>query len=286
MSVLIFIILAIAFLIALAFLWLIAPAYTPASMKKMITGQKYAHRGWFDNAGTAPENSMKAFQSAVDKGYAIELDIRLTKDGKVVVFHDDTLKRVCGLQENVDKLSLAELKELKLFGSDERIPEFGELLSLVQGRVQLLVEFKTGLPGADRVKTDTLCKAAMALLDGYQGSFVIESFDYLVLSWFRKHRPGVMRGQLGMGLQCYVPALGKQGAEAIPLYRRKMLSWLLYNHASRPHFISYRFQDAGFGISLCRALGAPIAAWTVKTAEENARVSKHYDAVIFEGFPA
>ncbi len=255
-------------------------------MKKLIAGRKYAHRGLFDNAGQAPENSMKAFEAAIESGYGIEMDIRLTKDGKVVVFHDDTLARVCGFKQPVDTLTLAELKELRLLGTEERIPEFGEFLSLVKGRVPLLVEFKTGLPGVSKTRADTLCQAAMELLDAYPGSFVIESFDYLILAWFKVHRPGIMRGQLGMGLQCYVPALGKQGADAIPSYRQKMLSWLLYNHVGRPHFISYRFQDAGFGIATCRTLGAPIAVWTVKTAEDSVRLLKQYDAVIFEGFPA
>jgi glycerophosphoryl diester phosphodiesterase len=278
--------LLLALLSILSFVWLIAPARPVPSMKKMIAGHKYAHRGLFDNAGPAPENSMKAFETAIEAGYGIELDIRLTKDGKIVVFHDDTLARVCGLKQNVDALTLAELKELRLLGTAESIPEFGEFLSLVKERVPLLVEFKTGLPGVSRIKAKELCEAAMALLDAYSGPFVIESFDYMILSWFRAHRPTVMRGQLGMGLQCYVPALGKQGAEAIPLYRRRMLSWLLYNHEGRPHFISYRFQDAGFGVSLCRALGAPVSVWTVKTAEDSARLLARYDAVIFEGFLA
>ncbi len=253
-------------------------------MRTQLRGQKYAHRGVYDNAGDAPENSLKAFSAAVEKGYAIELDIRLTKDGRVVVFHDGSLERLCGLKQPVNALTLAELKALRLFGTDERIPEFGEFLALVAGRAPLLIEYKTGLPGADVAGVAQLCEASLALLDAYKGPYVIESFDYLVLEWFRRRRPDVMRGQLGMGLQCYVPALGKAGAEAIPLYRRKMLSWLLYNHRSRPHFISYRFQDAGLGVAVCRALGAQVSVWTVKTAEEGAKLLTRYDAIIFEGF--
>ncbi len=268
----------------LAFLWLLAPARPSRAMRAGLRGQKYAHRGIYDNAGSAPENSMPAFAAAADKGYGIELDIRLTRDGRVVVFHDGSLERVCGLKKPVDALSLAELKELKLLGTEERIPEFGEFLALMAGRVPLLVEFKTGLPGSSVDTASALCMAAMALLDAYSGPYVIESFDYLVLEWFRRHRPAVMRGQLGMGFQCYVPAIGKAAAEAIPLYRRKMLSWLLYNHRSRPHFISYRFQDARFGVSMCRALGAMVSVWTVKTAAEAAELMPRYDAIIFEGF--
>jgi hypothetical protein len=126
----------------------------------------------------------------------------------------------------------------------------------------------------------------MALLDEYSGAFVIESFDYQVLEWFRMNKPDIMRGQLSMGLSCYVPALGKHGASAIPAYRRAMLSFLLYNFVGRPHFISYRFQDAGICLALCRALGACVSVWTVKTEIEATELLKRYDAIIFEGFNA
>lgn len=279
-----FAILIILTLTVLAISLLIAPARCTAAMRDQLRGQRYAHRGLHENAGGLPENSMKAFRAAIEKGYAIELDIRLTKDGRIVVFHDDTLQRICGKADRVASQSLAALKELRLLDTEEQIPEFGEFLNQVQGRVPLLVEFKTGLPGADRAAVDRLCEAAMVLLDGYQGPFIIESFDYLVLAWFKKYRPQVMRGQLGMGLHCYIPALGRQVAESIPLYRRKMLSWLLYNYAGRPHFISYRYQDAGLSLTLCRGLGACVAVWTVKTALDSARLLSRYDAVIFEGF--
>ncbi|MBL8967173.1 MAG: hypothetical protein JNG85_09190, partial [Spirochaetaceae bacterium] len=92
------------------------------------------------------------------------------------------------------------------------------------------------------------------------------------------------RGQLAMGLRCYIPALGKRGAEAIPSWRRRMLTGLLYNFRGRPHFISYRFEDAGLAVRLCRALGAMVAVWTVKTRGDGERLLAKYDAIIFEGF--
>ncbi len=267
-----------------AILWMIAPSKPSSAMRARLKGLKFAHRGLYDNGGPAPENSMKAFLAAVDAGYGIELDVRLTKDGRVVVFHDGSLTRMCGLDKPVEALTLAELEGLHLLGAEERIPEFGGFLSSIGGRTPLLIEFKTGLPGGS--VAEPLCEAAMALLDGYEGPYVIESFDYLVLEWFRKNRPGVMRGQLGMGLRCYEPAMGKRAAAMVPAYRKAMLSWLLYNHRGRPHFISYRFQDAGFALALCRALGAPASAWTVKTHEEGERLTRTWDAIIFEGYLA
>ena len=265
-------------------LWMMWPARPSSGMRALLEGAKFAHRGLFDNGTEAPENSLKAFVAAVEKGYGIELDIHLASDGEIVVFHDDTLERMCGVRKPIETLSLAEIKALRLLGTGEQIPSFPELLALVDGRVPLLVEFKTGLPGSSDVTP--LCEKAARLLDGYGGTYLIESFDANVLAWFRKNRPAVMRGQLALGFATYERALGKKGAEAIPRYRRRMLSRLQYNYKSRPHFISYRFQDAGPALRLCRALGAMVSVWTVKTPEDSARLLDEYDAIIFEGFSA
>ena len=267
-------------------LWMLAPAHPGRKMRNALGGLSFAHRGLYDNDGAAPENSLPAFEKAVREGYAIELDVRLTADGEVVVFHDGGLARMCGVGKPVAALALAELKALKLRGSEERIPLFSEVLGLVEGRAPLLVELKTGLPGVSRDEAFELCRKTAELLDGYEGYYFVESFDYLTLAWFREHRPEVMRGQLAMGMGCYVPALGKAGAAAIPVLRRRMLSSLLFNFRSRPHFIGYRFQDAGPALAACRRLGAMSAAWTVRTAEEAASVRKSFDAIIFEGFEA
>ncbi len=277
---------AIAALVAVVavYLWMLWPAHPTPSMRKLLEGMKFAHRGFHDNKTDAPENSLKAFAAAIDLKYGIELDIHLTRDGELVVFHDDTLTRICGVRKPVGALALSELETLPLLGTGETIPSFEKVLSLVGGQVPLLVEFKTGLPGSSDVVP--LCERAMQALDAYSGAYCVESFDASVLGWFRKNRPAVMRGQLALGVGTYVPALGKQGAEAIPLYRRRMLSWLLYNFRSRPHFISYRFEDAGLPLRLCRLLGAMVSVWTVRKAEDSARLLREYDAVIFEGFHA
>ena len=276
--------LAVIVLVAALLLWMLWPARPSPEMRALLGGRKFAHRGLFDNKAGPPENSLAAFGLAKDKGYGIELDIHLTRDREVVVFHDDTLARICGDARKVEALSLAEFKALSLLSTDQKIPSLRELLSLVDGSVPLLIEFKTGLPGSADVRP--LCEAASRLLDAYKGAYLIESFDANVLSWFRRNRPEVMRGQLALGFKTYGRALGKEGAVAIPRLRRLMLSWLLYNYKSRPHFISYRFEDAGSALLFCRALGAMAAAWTVRKREDSVRLLAEYDAVIFEGFKA
>lgn len=276
--------LAVILLFAALLLWMIWPAVPAPEMRVLLNGGKYAHRGMFDNKAGVPENSLAAFAAARDMGYGIELDIRLTRDGEVAVFHDDTLARMCGDARKVEGLSLAELKALSLLATDQKIPTLGELLFLVDGKVPLLIEYKTGMPGSADPRP--LCEAASRLLDGYEGEYLVESFDPKVLSWFKVNRPTVMRGQLAMGFKTYERALGKEGAAAIPRLRRWMLSWLLRNYASRPHFIAYHFEDAGLPLRICVVLGAKTAAWTVRKREDSVRLLAEYDAIIFEGFKA
>ena len=122
----------------------------------------YAHRGLFDNDSDAPENSLLAFQRAVNAGYGMELDVQLSKDNQLVIFHDATLKRMCGVEGNVWDYTLEELQQMKLANSAETIPTFQEFLSVVDGKVPFILEFKL-----DRA-----------------------------LIWYRKNRPDVLRGQL------------------------------------------------------------------------------------------
>ena len=90
---------------------------------------RYAHRGLHDNQSEAPENSLAAFRKAVEAGFGIELDIQLSKDRIPVVFHDFTLKRVCGAPGKVCDYTYEELQKFSLCGSGQKIPTLEEVLS-------------------------------------------------------------------------------------------------------------------------------------------------------------
>ena len=100
-----------------------------------------AHRGLYNRLDT-PENSMKSFENAILKGYAIELDVNMTNDGHLVVFHDESLKRMTGIKNNITALDLNEIKKLKLLGTNNLIPTFEDVLMLVKGKVPLMIELK------------------------------------------------------------------------------------------------------------------------------------------------
>ena len=267
---------AIIFIIVLAviflfYLWLIRP---DASRKKdclTFSRWAFAHRGLWDMDLGIPENSLPAFRRAVENGYAIELDVHLTADGRLAVFHDDTLKRMCGSDQTVESLSYQQLSQFRLLNTDCRIPLLSEVLELVDGQVPLLIEMK--LP---TFSTD-LCPLLDSQLSAYNGPYLIESFNSLGLRWYRKHRPSVLRGQLASR---YDPAGGLDGI------LKKLSAALAVNVASRPHFIAYnyRFTD-GLGIRLNRRLfGIPVFVWTVRSPEIFQECQKQYCAVIFEGF--
>ncbi len=270
-------------LFVVSFLFLVAPKKATKVEEKIINQVKFAHRGFHNLADNVPENSLTAFKKAVELGYGIELDIRETKDHEIVVFHDDSLKRMCNLDKLVEELTLAELKELKLLNTSEAIPTFSEVLELVKGRVPILVEYKAHLPG-DECKD--LCERANAILSDYEGSYCIESFNYKVLGWYKKNRPEILRGQLSMGMQCYEVALGKAEAKKLPMLNRRMVTYLLGNFIGRPNFISYRYQDINWIVKLNKLLGAKIACWTVNEKSIGENLLKEYDSIIFEKYLA
>ena len=96
------------------------------------SGFYYAHRGLYDNHHGVPENSLPAFRAAVEKGYGVELDVQLSADGQVVVFHDDTLDRICGVHGKVIDYPLSELQQMKLLDTEETLPLFTDVLAVLR----------------------------------------------------------------------------------------------------------------------------------------------------------
>ncbi len=231
----------------------------------------YAHRGLHSEDNSIPENSLEAFSLAAKEGYGIELDIRLTADDKVVVFHDENLMRVCGVDKDVSGCTYEELCGYRLYDSEEKIPLFADVLSLVGGRVPVIVEIKTSNRNA------LLCSKAVEILDAYKGPFVMESFNPMIAGWFKKNRPNVIRGQLAAGIAEY---------GVIPKYQGALLSLLLLNFVSRPHFVAFKHEDSHrkLRLSFYRLLGGKLVAWTVQHESDMVYCAKKFDAVVFENF--
>ena len=135
-----------------------------------------AHKGLHDEE--SPENSLSAFQKAIDKNYAIELDVRLLSDNTVVVFHDEKISRMTSGDKYVNSLTKEELKDYPLLNSKEVIPTFEEVLNLVNGQVPILIEIKNDGNVGD------LEKQVLKLLKEYNGEFAVQSFNPYTIEWF------------------------------------------------------------------------------------------------------
>lgn len=238
---------------------------------KPLLGWFYAHRGLHDNESDAPENSMAAFRKAIASGYGMEMDVQLTKDRIPVVFHDETLKRVCGVDGKVRDYTYEELQQFSICNSSEKIPKFVDFLQLVDGQVPLIVEIKI------HEKADAVCSAADALLREYKGVYCVESFHPYAVKWYKEHRPEVIRGQLSSNFN-------KPDRKAD--FSEKLVQYLITNILCRPDFIAYdhRFKE-NISRVICKALYHPLnVAWTVKSQAELDASRKDYDLFIFEGF--
>ncbi|MFV0466428.1 MAG: glycerophosphodiester phosphodiesterase family protein [Lachnospiraceae bacterium] len=260
----------IAFILLYLFAVMPQVYHRPDTTKFM--GHFYAHRGLHDNHSSAPENSFSAFQKAVDAGYGIELDVQLTKDNKVVVFHDESLKRMCEKPGKIRNFTYEELCDLLLLNSDQGIPLLRDVLSVVDGRIPLIVEIKI------HEKVGTVCAKVNDELKDYRGPYVVESFHPLAVAWYRMNCPHIIRGQLASNF------MHSKNLGIWPVYF--VVQNLLSNFIAKPHFISYdcRYRNA-LSFLICRKLFHTLSvAWTVKDQKTLNSCRELFDLFIFEGF--
>lgn len=245
--------------------FLVAPGKASGEKKAPFFGANIAHRGLHRADRSVPENSLAAFRDAAENGYAIELDVHLTADDRVVVFHDDSLRRVCGVEQDVEALTWRELRDLRLDGTGEHIPMLSDVLAEIRGRVPIVVELKTS------PRRRELCERTWELLRAYNGDYCIESFDPRIVRWWRLNAPGVLRGQLSCTREQF-------GESATPV-QAFFLSRLLCNFLGRPQFIAYGLDGRKpLLVRLVEKMGAMRFCWT--SHDWKNEVSN--DAVIFE----
>ena len=231
----------------------------------------FAHRGLHDNKTDEPENSMAAFRRAVEAGFGMELDVQVTRDGVPVIFHDFTLHRICGAEGKPAECTYEELQAYTLCNSGERIPRLEDLLTMVDGRVPLIVEIKAET-------ADVSCCAVIdEMLRAYKGAYCIESFNPMVLWWFRRNHKEAVRGQLSSNFR-------REGVYWNVFYFA--MTHLLFNFLTKPDFIAYNheFREEP-GRRICRRLYRhPAAAWTIRSEQELAAAGEEFDVFIFESF--
>ncbi len=256
--------------ILISYFFAVFPRMSEKERIRKLPTSMFAHRGYHDIRHRIPENSLAAFKAALVHGYGIELDLHLSRDGKLVVFHDDTLERLCGCQGTVEELTYEELSACRLLDTAEKIPLLQDVLSVVDGSVPLLIELK--IPG----RSLKICEKAYELLRSYPGFYMIQSFNTFGLRWFRINAPHVLRGQLASHLTA-------ETTKEAWIFKF-IVQNLFCNFIGRPDFISYKFSDLPqvSVLFLKHVLRMPIAVWTLATCETLKRGVSCYAIQIFE----
>lgn len=222
-----------------------------------------AHRG-LHKGFTVPENSYKAFQNAILKNYAIELDVRITKDKQVVVFHDKNTLRMCGVKKKIANQNFVNLQKFTLFKTKQKIPLLREILQLVNGQVPLFIEIKNyGQVGEFE-------ELVVNELKDYSGNYAVCSFNIEVIKWFKENSPEIKRGLIYGDLHKFKIRF----FHFVFLYRIFI---------SKPDFISLDFKLLDTILpKITRLLKLPLVCWTVNGKKKLQKANSIVDNVIFE----
>lgn len=237
--------------------------------RSWLVDRPIAHRGLHNLSAGIPENSLGAFDAAIQRLLPIEFDVRLTEDGHAVVYHDENLGRLTGIDRPVAATTLREMQQLRIAGTDERPPSLIDALDFIDGRVPVLIELKTvGRPGP----LETIVSRE---LGRFHGLAAVQSFSPRSMQWFRENAPGVTRGQIS----------GAYHGHGLTSLHRFIQRHLLMLRISRPHFVAHHVGSLGMPAArLWRRLGGPLLAWTVRSDRDLDHIRARADGLIFEGF--
>ena len=227
--------------------------------------QVYYYRGYYNNKDIA-ENSMSAFNKCIEKGYGIELDVQLTKDEQLVVFHDDSLKRMANIDITVTNSDYEELAKYCLLNTNDHIPLFEDVLKANINNVPIYIEIKDF-----SMHYQKLVDKIVALCDKYPGNYIFCSFNVIALIYLRKIRPELLRGVI---VQRY-----KKGN----YLKGKILENMFLNFLVRPDIISYEYDKANWSLKLNKLFNNTLAGWAISSYDEYLK-NDFYDMCVVEKF--
>lgn len=226
-----------------------------------------AHRGYHNNKKGIPENSVLAFKKAIDNNYLIELDVRLTKDQKLVVFHDDNLKRVCGVNKKVKDLTYKELLKYNLFDTTLKVPLFSDVIKLVNGRVPILIETKY------HNRYGVLEKILINELSNYKGLYAIQSFYPMTLLWLKRNTKDIPIGLLSSNFKNDLNRLKSIIGKTLILDLFFKTDFISYDVKGLPNnYLSYKRNKK------------KIVIWTIKNKKDYDLARQYTDSLICENF--
>ena len=221
----------------------------------------YAHRGLFDNKNIV-ENTISAFKKALLNNLNIELDIRVTKDKKIVVFHDANIKRLTGIDRLVKDMRYEELNDISLLNTTDKIPIFEDVLHLVRGRVTLLIELK------ENFSSNTLKELNKLLLD-YNGKVLLQSFN-----------PILARKIAYTSLKRY--KMGILLTDEYNGFKKALYDTFIYKYLIKQKYINFISSPKELVLKVKKISKKDLFVWTIKTKEDFIKYKKYSNNLICE----
>ncbi|MBU1145629.1 MAG: glycerophosphodiester phosphodiesterase [Firmicutes bacterium] len=229
-----------------------------------------AHRGLHTLDQIIPENTLIAFEKAMEKGYGIEFDVNVLKDGTIVCFHDKDLNRLCGVNEYLKNVTFEEIKDLTILKSAQKIPTLKTVLDFIDAKVPLLIELK---PYGN---FETLCSNFVDTMKDYKGVWAMHSFHPSILMWFKKHHPEIVRGQI---TEYFTDDL------TIKKTTKFLMKRMALNFLTKPDFINYGMKDMpNRFIDRQMKKGRVVIGYASTTQEQFDWMKAHYHNSVFEYF--
>lgn len=218
-----------------------------------------AHRG---ASAVEPENTLRAFARSIEMGaQMIELDLHCTRDGQVVVIHDDDLSHTTNGRGRVSRLTFDEVRQADA-GKGERVPTLKETLELTRGRVQLYLEIKAPAAAAETLR--------IVRAFGCQPEVMLASFDLELMKQL-----GEEVSDMEIGLILGTPSLN-------PHVRwREAFPWLALRQ--------FKYQTLCMQVKMCTSIlarnikrqGKKLYVWTANSDAAYARmIKRNVDGIV------
>ena len=245
--------------------------------KSFLTSRPFAHRGFHDCGAIldqkAPENSIKSFELAIKNGFSIEMDLQISGDLGIMVFHDNCLERLTQKKGLITEKSVEFLKTVYL-PNNECIPSLEKVLDYINGRVPVILEIKSSKKLKEN--KEKFCKSLLKKITHYKGEIGLMSFDIEIIQFLKKLNS---KKKVSLGLTTDFPTIeNKYEKSANNKLQKKVVDLDL-------DFISQNWKGIkNKRIKYMRDLGLVILCWTVKSKKVESSLESLADNITFEGY--
>lgn len=236
-----------------------------------------AHRALHDGNVARVENGQAAIEAALTHGYAIELDVQRSVDGKAMVFHDYDLRRLTVAAGPIAQRTASELSKLQYLTGEVGMLTLNEALEIVAGRVPLLIELKDQ-DGAMGENVGSLEREVAGALEGYKGEYAVMSFNPHTVAHLGALLPHIARGLTTS------PYLFENWFQLNQETRDRLREIPDFDRVGASFVSHHSIALDSEPVARLKAQGVPILTWTIRSDAEEEIARSIADNITFEGY--